>query len=399
MLIKPPSIESLKELWVKILLSRTDKVTKVSDGSVLNGIAYASAKLSQKALKDIALAQSHFYPSTSHGPYLDNIANEFGISARFGAAGSSTYLRLVGTPGTQYIPGIHRFSGSNGIIWNLDSFSVIGSEGFVYVRVSSASIGSNTIMDPLTITNVNPIPVGHNYVINEYQTLGGRDQESDDDFRLRIQGAINLLARPTLDYLKQVMLKFRPDILRVFNYGDNGNGKIRLGLVLVTGQGLTNAELDSLLQQITPWFSLSESLPTGLPYVGVELVNVIFQPIDISFRAQLNNNYNPDVVRKNVQIRINKYIDYRTWKPGEKIEWDDLLQIVKNTEGVNYVPDQFFYPNSDLSTDPSRLPRVRGFLMLDMDGVIVSNGGGTLNPVYYPTVADFSFISNVLSGL
>ncbi len=399
MLIKPPSIESLKGLWVKILLSRTDKVTKVSDGSVLNGIAYASAKLAQKALKDIALAQSHFYPSTAHGPYLDNIANEFGISPRFSAAGSSTYLRLVGAPGTQYIPGVHKFSGSNGIIWNLNDLSIIGPDGFIYVRVSSASVGTDTLMEPLTIINVNPIPVGHKYVINEYQALGGREQEEDDDFRQRIQGAINLLARPTLDYLKQVMLKFRPDILRVFNYGDNGNGKIKLGVLLVTGQDLAPAELDLLLQQVTPWFSLAESVPNGLPYVGVELVNVIFEPLDISFRVQLNNNYNPDQIRKNLQIRINKYIDYRTWTPGKKIEWDDLLQIVKTTEGVMYVPDQFFYPNQDLSTDLSRLPRVRGFLMLDMDGTIISNGSGTLNPIYYPTVADFSFISNVLSGL
>ena len=35
--IKPTTLEDLKEIMAKILFSRTNKVTKISDGSVVNG--------------------------------------------------------------------------------------------------------------------------------------------------------------------------------------------------------------------------------------------------------------------------------------------------------------------------------------------------------------------------
>lgn len=398
-LIKPQSLEKLKEMFVKVVFSRTDKITKVTDGSVVNAFAHGNAKLAQKALKDIALAQSHFYPDTAYGQYLDNIATMYGISPRFGALGSSTYVRLVGDPGTTYISGTHVFSGSNGLNWDLDSNITIGADGFTYAKISSQTTGLNTAMNALTINKVTPIPVGHQYVINEYMAVGGRDVENDDQFRNRIKDAINILARPTLSYLLQAMLKFQPNVLRVFNYGSNGLGKIKLGIATVDGSNLTTIELNDLTENIKPWLALSELNPDGLDNVGVELVNIDWEPFDISFRCELNPLYNPDQVRVNAQLRINKYLDYRTWTSGDKIEWDDLLQIVKTTEGVVYVPDQYFFPNQDQSTDFSKLPRIRGFQMLDINGAIISNGSNTLNPVFYPVEADFSFISTVLANL
>lgn len=398
-LIKPETIERLKEVFVKILLSRTDKVTKVTDGSVLSGIGFGVAKLAQKTLKDISLAQSHFYPDTAHGQYLDNIASMYGIAPRFGAAGASTYVRIVALPGTTYQSGLHFFRGSNGITWNLDQDTTVGPDGFTYTKISSTSIGSIANVEALSISEVNPIPVGHSYSINEYQALGGRDVEGDLEFRNRIKDAINLLSRSTLSYLKQVMLKFNPNILRVFNYGDNGNGRIKLGIATVTGADLTAPELNQLTIDITPWLSLDELNPDGLGFVGVELTNIVWQPIDISFRAILDPDYDVDELRKNIQIRMNKYIDYRSWVSGSNVEWDDLLQIAKSSEGVVYVPDQYFYPGQDIQSEFGKLPRIRGFLLLNAEGGIVSNSSGTLNSVFYPTVADFSFISTVLTTI
>ena len=398
-IIKPQTTRNLKELWVKTLLSRTDKVTKITDGSILNAISYADTKLSQKALKDIALAQSHFYPDSAHGKYLDNIAKIYGISKRFGSLGSSTYVRIKSQPNTSYIVGVHTFKGSDGIVWNLDSDVTIGQVGFGYAKVSSSTLGSETLVEPFKINSVSPIPTGHTNVVNEFKAVGGRDIEEDSTYRQRIKEAINALSRPTRSYLKQVMLKFQPNVLRVFNYGDNGNGKTKLAIATVDGSDLSAVELSNLLEKITPWLSLSEEKPDGLNGVSVELVNVVWQPIDISFRLLLESGYNTDQVRVNIQVRVNKYLDYRTWTSGSNVEWDDILQIVKNTEGVNYVPDQYFFPNNDVSTNIGEIPRIRGFLMLDMDGNLISDSGNQLNPVFYPTVADFSLISTVLSSL
>lgn len=400
LLIKPLSVDKLKDIWVKVFLSRTDKVTKVSDASVFSGIAYADSKLAQKSLKDIALAQSRYYPLTSYGTYLDEIAAMFGISARFGALGSSTYVRIVGDVGTTYLSGVHVFKTSSGILFDLDDNVTIGVEGFAYGRVSSQATGSSTNVDSGLINSVTPIPVGHQYVVNEYSCLNGRDVETDDQFRDRITGGVNLLGRPTLEYLRQVMLKFNTNILRVFNYGLSSNGKIRLGVAAQDGSDFTGLELTNLLSQIKPWLSLSELNPDGIDNVSVELVNVEYEPIDISFRCEYDLSYDPNKIRVSAQIKTNKYVDYRTWISGSNFQWDDVLQIVKSTEGMRFVPDQYFYPNVDLTTNYGKLPRIRGFLMLDMDGNTISGvSGGNLNPVYYPAPADFSFQSTVLANL
>jgi hypothetical protein len=401
LLIRPLSIDRLKDIWVKVFLSRTDKVTKVSDGSVLSAVAFADSKIGQKALKDIALAQSRFYPFTTYGSYLDDTAAMFGIAPRFGALGSSTYIRVVGTAGTTYTAGVHTFKSSSGIVFDVDQTVVIGVEGFAHVPVSSQSTGSNTSIEPGLITTVTPVPVGHQYAVNEYAALNGRDVESDDQFRDRITSGINLLGRPTLEYLRQVMLKFNPNILRVFNYGMTANGKIKLGVATQDGSSLSSPELANLLSDITPWLSLSELNPDGLTgTINVDLVNISYQAVDLSFRCEFDLAYDPNKIRVNAQIRVNKYIDYRTWVSGATVQWDDLLQIVKATEGIRFVPDQYFVPGTDVATEYGKLPRIRGFLMLDMDGNTISGtSGGNLNPIFYPSPADFSFQASVLANL
>ncbi len=399
-IITPTSIEQLKEQWVKIFLSRTDKVTKVTDGSVFNGVAYANSKLAQKALKDIALVQSRFFPDTASGTALDEIAQLMGISPRFGVLGSSTYLRIVADVGTTYIQFTHTFKGSNGIIFDLEEATeTVGGDGFIYVKVNSQTTGAETNVDALTVNQVTPIPVGHSFVINEFQALGGRDIENDDAFRQRIKDGINVLARPTLNYLLQVFLKFNPNVLRLYNYGTDGNGKIRIAVVSQDGSDFTPTELSDLIEAAKSWLSLSELNPDGIGNVGITLQNIVWESVDISLRVELRAGFDPDAVRVNIQIRMNKNLDYRFWVPGQRVEHDDLLEIAKSTEGVRYVPDEFFFPDADFFSGFDTLPRIRGFLLLDLNGNIISNGSGTLNPIHYPEIADFSFQKTVLANL
>jgi hypothetical protein len=136
--------------------------------------------------------------------------------------------------------------------------------------------------------------------------------------------------------------------------------------------------------------------PVSYNEYGIFLRNVEFQPIDISFRCELEPSYDPDEVRKQTQIRLSKYIDYRYWITGQKVEWDNMLQIIKNTEGVKYVNDSYFFPNNDVSIDIYKLPRIRGFQMLDLSGSLIRDFQGVLNPVYYPNEIDFSLQATVL---
>jgi len=238
MITELTSIEELKQIFSEILMNHTNKVTKVTDNSVLNGIAFGCAKVGQKAIKDIAIIESHIFPDAAYGIYLDNIASNYGIAPRYGASNSSTYLRLVASAGTSYIQGVNTFTGNDGIIFNLEEDVTIPSTGYYYVKVRSQQTGEKTNVNALTINKITPVPTGHQYCINEYRAIGGRDIEDDNFFRQRIKEGSNILAKNTLACLEQVFIKLNPNVLKLKYQGINNIGK---GVIsILTQNGINN---------------------------------------------------------------------------------------------------------------------------------------------------------------
>ncbi len=395
--IKPSTSLERRLLFIETLLNNTDEVSKVSDEAVLSAIASGISKVAGKAEKDIILAVSQIFPETAFGTALDDCARNFGISPRFGATGSSTYVRISGTPGTQYLASQLTFRSTDGIRFQLSEDFSINAFGFGYARVSSIETGLKSNVAPLTINQVSPAPNGHLNCINEYKADGGRDQESDEIFRIRIKDGANILARGTLAMLEQLFMSINNKVLKVFNQGHDLNGKIVLAIQTVNGSALSQTELDALLVGSQSYFNLNDLRPFGTQFYGIKLINIGYFFVDMFFRCKINVSANPDEVRKQIQVNVSKYIDPRFFDPSkQKVEWDNLLEICKNVQGVDYVPDQYFYPRTDLFTPFNVIPRLRGFLMLDLNGQIIANYQGTLSPQYYPNVIDSSYISTVL---
>jgi hypothetical protein len=398
MITKVTPIEELKQIFTESVLNHTDKVSKISDGSVLNGIAYGISKLSQKVLKDVAVIEAHLFPDTATGEYLDNIAKLRGIAPRFGASKSSAYVRLVGEPGTTYIPGNNVFTG-NGYNFDILEQITIPENGYVYAKLNCQSTGLSTNVSALTINKVNPIPSGHQYVVNEFTASGGRNEEDDDDFRKRIKDEVNVIAKGTLSYLEQVFRKFEPNVLRVFNLGLDNSGEINLAIASVDGSDFTTSQLSNMLLKGEQYLSMNELKPNGLNNYGIKLKNVTYFPIDVSFRLDIDNSFNSDVVRKEIQASINKVVDYRYWQDGDGIDWIDLINSVKTINGVKRVLDNFFFPNTYTEVPRGTLPRIRGFQMMDLKGFIIKDLQGNLNPIYYPNINDFAYQATILKSL
>lgn len=389
-------------IFIEALLNETDAVSKVSPNSSLSGIAAGVAKVSGKAEKDIILALSELFPDLSYGSQLDRAGANLGIPQRLGAMGSSTYVRVTADPGTVYIPGTHVFTSTEGPTFNIDGDDsiTVPQEGFTYIQVSSVDTGSRANVSALTISRVSPQPTGHLNVVNELKADYGRDAETDDQFRIRIQDGGNVLSRSTLAMIQQLAIANNSKVLRCWNYGVDLNGKRVIAVVTQNGSDLSQTELDNLTAFVGSYLTLTDSQWNGTSYEGILFKNVQYLPIDISFRVVLDNTANPDDVRQNIQIGISKYFDFRTFDPTKDVvQWDRLLNVVQNTPGVKYAPDQYFFPNTDVAVSAYLLPRLRGFLMLNLDGTVISNQSGTLSPVYYPAVADFSYISTVLQSL
>ena len=398
MITKIVPVSDLKQMFLEILLNKTDKISDISDDSVLNGIAYGCAKVGQRLLVNQGIVEGHLFPDTAYGQYLDNIASIRGVSPRFGACGSTTYVRVIAEPGTSYIMGVQKFTSTSGVTFELEESKTVDENGFAYIKVKSTQVGTSTNVDPVSINKVSPKPNGHISVTNEYAATGGMDAESDALFRQRIKNSVNALSRGTIAFIEQVFMKINPRVLRVFKGGITSNGKINLIICSTNGANFNQNEFDLMISRSEEYLSLYDILREVNGY-ALNLVNVDWQYVDVSFRVELDPSYDVDVVRKNIQIQMNKLFDYRFWNQGDRIEWDDLLQVAKNTEGVRYIPDNYFYPQSDINVPSNKLPRLRGFIMYDLNGNIIESNNGLISDVYYPNSPNIDFQSSVVNTI
>jgi hypothetical protein len=386
------TIEKLKSLIMELFYNKTTRVTSASDESVINASFFGTAKVGQKAMKDMALVESHIFPQYAYGSNLDNAAKLFGAPVRFGASGSSTYLLIRADMGTEYVATTNIFSGENGIDFELTEDFIVGAVGFGYAKVRSTSIGAVTNVNANTLLKVNPVPGGHIGVTNEYAATGGRDVESDDDYRLRIIQHPNILAQKTLTFLAEIFRTVNEDVLRVLNYGIDSDAKLTLAIVLQNGADLTDYELANLLISTKDYLSLADLSPSG-DVNGIKLVNPVWNAIGgdslsdtgIDFRVQIYDNFDPEIVRRDIQIALSNYIDFRYWDWSTSLQWSDLLNIIKGVVGVRFVPDAYFHPAYDITVPLGQLPRLKKFVMRDLSGNIIFNNTSLVS-VFYPII-------------
>lgn len=387
----------LRSLLTETIINNTTSVTKIADMSVLSGIVSGNARVAKKALKDIALAASHLYPDSSTGTALDTVASNYGIAPRLGSSQSSTYVRVVGAPGTVYIQGINTVSGNKGIQFDLQGSVTLGTSGYSYVKVRSQQTGTITNVDPYTITSISPTPSGHIGVINEYAATGGRDAEQDDVFRQRIKEGPDLLAQDTLSMIAQAFMTINSNVLKVNYEGIDAFGKVILSILTQNGVDLQQSELDAILAGAGKYLALTELASIGTQSYGVVLKNVTYYPVDISFRASLLDNFTIDAVAKDLQIKFSKLVDFRFWNSSTQfIDWTQLLSIARSVEGFKYIPDTHFTPRVDLTVPVNQYPRFRGFVISDLSGNLIVNQTGTLTDVFYPSVVNNDFVITVL---
>lgn len=388
------TITNLKNLFIEMFLDKTAKVSNVADGSVVNATAFGVAKVAQKAMKDIAIKEAQIFPDTATGAYLDKAAALYGVSPRKGALGSSTYIRVSAGPGTVYDTSV-TFVNKNGIRFQVDEALTVGESGYGYVKVRSVNAGYSTNVPPNSITNVSPQPQGHIECTNEYYAIGGRDSEDDETFRIRIKNNLNILSKNTIEYWTQTLNNIDDRVLKVMTAGLDEKGIYNLYIVSQNGIFFTEEELDTLLESAQGYFGISELNIEGKA-VGIGIKNIdwfyVGSERGLDFRVQLQPDYDVATVRQNIQVNLTKYLDFRFWTPGKIVEWDDLLDIVKKTDGVKYVPDEYFFPYYDQQVPANQLPRIRGFVMRDQDGNVLYDSDSNLSPLFYPAEPEDLFV-------
>jgi len=161
----------------------------------------------------------------------------------------------------------------------------------------------------------------------------------------------------------------------------------------VNGVDLTVGEISDLKSKSFDYLSLTEQ------FSGLEIINVLYEAIDISIRVELEASANSDTVRKDMQIAMQKITDWRTWSFGDILEWEDLLLSAKQTTGVKRVLENYFFPKNDIQPLDFYLPRIRSFTLYDADGIIISDSVGVLTPTFFPNQEDFIIQQTLISSI
>ena len=379
------TIADLKSLYIETFLNHTTKVSKISDLSVLNAHAFGIAKVFQKDLKDTAILESQIFPELSSGSYLDNAAKLVGVDSRLSASVSSTYVLVYADPATVYVPGESIFVSNQGVTFNIVSVVIVGDNGYAYIPVRSSSVGKNANVSAFSINQILNPPLGHLYCTNEYEAIGGRDLESDEDFKTRISMFKDFAANGSLNNLLTNLNLIDSDILQIRKSGYSEDGKVLLSLVTCNGKWYSDDELLMFENELSSILNITDTNDQA-GILGIKLQNIEWHEVGgasgLDFRVDIMSGYSDVEIRRNIQIQLTKYFDFRYFNKS-RVEWDDLLQIIKNTKGIKYVPDEFFSPNTDSLIEKYKLPRIVKFVMRDMTGNILFDNNNSILPIYY----------------
>ncbi len=383
-MIYPSSAVERRNLFIESFINAQDKVTKVTDNSVLSGIAQGCSRISGLVEKDVIVYFSRIFPEYSFGENLDAVAKMMGIKERFGSLPSTTYVLVRATPGTQYLRNNHIFQSTEGFTFQLDADIEMNTYGYDYFKVTCTTSGSKTNIKPFSISSVSNVPSGHLSCFNEIIGTGGRDAESDELLRRRLKEFSTFFSRNTLSYLEKIAQLHNENILMVQNQGFSENGEQLLGMVTQNGSYLTDAEKASLTDFMRPYLSLVDMY-------SLKIVDIPFQDLDVSTMIDLEGKRPVNDIVFDIQRKISDYLDFRYWGRNRKIEWDRILEIVKNVEGVRYVYDNTFMPRVDIQVYRGFLPRLRSFLIYDKNKQPISEFTGLYNPVLFIKEDDYNF--------
>lgn len=382
----------IKQFLIESLLNKTDKISKISDNSIVNGVCYGLAKLHQKSQKDSAVIESELFPEVASEIDLDIVALRSGTLARLGPTESTTYMRVAATPGTIYSAEQNVFVSSDGLRFKASKDWVIGSSGYEYVNVKCLSQGSNTNVLPNTINKILAPPTGHIFCTNEFISLGGRDSEDDLSLRTRIQKSANYLSTDTLSRISQLLIEINRRILSVKKVGRTYKGVIQLSVITQNGENLSVEEKSEIYSKLPDLLSLTSLEIKRERDLKIEIVDIDYTYVDVDFRVDIQQSYDLSTYITEIQISLSKYLDWRFWDRDKKVEWDTLFLLIKNHQATKYLPDQYFTPNADISVRSNSLPRLRGFIIRNLSGEIISSSD-TIKPVYYQTQLENSGVS------
>ncbi len=391
MLVQLRTLESLKQEFIIAVRNNCDNVTKVLPTSVINGIAYANAKIVQKINKDAAQVEGKLFPEYANSTVLDNIALRDGIPARGGAIASSVVLLFQASSGTVY-PINTQVSSASGVIFQTTASLTIDNNAFGFISAVATTTGLSTNIDANTATIfLGTPPLGHISVTNPFMSVNGADAEDDYTFRKRLIGAENILSRNTQAFYEALITNINPNVIRIntskLNSIDNSFE------ILVVQNNLADFNSTDLL-------AINNGIQSYLPFsdygtTKIIVSNITWTYIDISLHIKMASGGVLATIAKQMQINLSTYLDLTQWSFGGTVSYYDLISQCENIPNVIDIVGNSFLPNADVLVSSNSLPRIRNFTITD--DLTNTTVGNVLTPAFWINTNNNVYFTQILA--
>jgi uncharacterized phage protein gp47/JayE len=231
-------------------------ITDVNVGSVARTLLEAVATEIASLYGQLNIAYDSGFVETAKGAALDRVVALLGYKRfRAGrAVGTVTFRRRPGSPGDVTIPAGTPVTDTQDKIRyeTTEAHVMLDSESVALVRVQGSTAATPTVEEK-KLTVIARAVAGLSEVTNEKPTARASEDESDDDLRLRIQGALALADKGTVEAMRHGLLQMaQVRDVKVVEMPNGVPGEIALTLSLEDGKTILPAEVAQRIEQLRP---------------------------------------------------------------------------------------------------------------------------------------------------
>lgn len=360
--------KDIYQLFQAAIVQNTNKITSFEPNSVIAALGLAVSRVHVETEYRNNRALRSMFTLTARGEALDALAyDRFGLS-RLGASGSSVYVVFDGPAGTVIPSGTViksttglEFATQESITLGTANPEITGKYSIVLadsVKAASNTTGAETNVPANTITEF-VSAIDDVTVNNPLPATGGSDSETDAELAERIRNYPGLLNQNTDTFYTAAAQAVNSNVLRV--HARRSGSQVFVDVVHRAGINFSAGDLTAIKNGIISNRSIE---------IDFTVQNLVFTEIDVEVSVRLESGFTLPQVFSNIAEDLVAFIDWKVWPYGELVPRSDLISLINNTVGVDFINTANFLPASNVNVTAASLPRLRGLVVTNLDDAI-----------------------------
>ncbi len=319
---------------ITTFIAEQDEVTYFGKGSKIRGLFSAIGRTLNEIWNDLYQMKRKSQLETATGSDLDTHASRTNLT-RLTASKSSTVVIINGTAGTVIPKDTVIKSSLSGQSFKTTKEITLGNNANLQRPILSNTLGDTVIVESVDTGSKTRIgvkeltvfetPIQGVTAINLVPSVGGQDEETDEQLRERIKSYPATLAQGNQVFFEGLARLVEPTVLKTIAVYDPTTGGTKLYVCKNSMANYEQAELTSIAEQI---YAKQRAL---LP---VTCSNVTFKEITVSFSYTRDTNITQETIFADLATRLSDYVNVDKFGFASTIRYTDVVRIVLETTGI-----------------------------------------------------------------